>query len=286
MSDLSWLSRSALLVGAEGVSRLNSKHVLVVGLGGVGSFAAEFIARAGVGEMTIVDGDVVDPTNRNRQLPALATNHGVSKADIMAERLRAINPDIRLHVYKDFLTPDKAEEICSVAPFDYVLDCIDSVSPKLYLITAAKNRGLKIVSSMGAGGKMDPTRIFVADLRDTHTCHFSLQIRKRLKKKGIDRGLITVFSDEPAPKESLIMTDGSNFKKSAYGTISYLPAAFGGVCASVVIRDLLGMKIQLYKNKELDEMKKKRKAFNRKHNKSYQQESKKNNEPFWGNWEI
>ena len=171
MSDLSWLSRSALLVGAEGVALLNSKHVLVVGLGGVGSYAAEFIARAGVGEMTIVDGDVVDPTNRNRQLPALATNHGVSKADIMAERLAAINPDIKLHVVKDFLTPDKADEICQIADFDYVLDCIDSVTPKLYLITAAKKRGLKIVSSMGAGGKIDPTRLRVADLREIGRAH-------------------------------------------------------------------------------------------------------------------
>lgn len=281
MSDLSWLSRSSLLVGEDNVALLNSKHVLVVGLGGVGSFAAEFIARAGVGEMTIVDGDVVDPTNRNRQLPALATNHGVSKADIMAERLTAINPDIKLHVIKDFLTPDKAEDICKIAPYDYVMDCIDSVSPKLYLIVAAKNAGLKIVSSMGAGGKVDPTRLRVADLRDTHVCHFSLIIRKRLKKKGINRGLITVFSDEPAPKESLIMTDGSNFKKSAYGTISYLPAAFGGVCASVVIRDLIGMEIPLYRNKELDEMKKRRKSFNDKKPKPIKKE-----EPFWGNWEI
>ena len=282
MSDLSWLSRSSLLVGVDKIALLNTKHVLVVGLGGVGSFAAEYIARAGVGEMTIVDGDVVDPTNRNRQLPALATNHGVSKADIMAERLSAINPDIKLHVIKDFLTPDKAEEICSVAPYDYVIDCIDSVSPKLFLIVAAKNAGLKIVSSMGAGGKMDPTRLRVADLRDTHTCHFSLQIRKRLKKKGINRGLITVFSDEPAPKESLIMTDGSNFKKSAYGTISYLPAAFGGVCASVAIRDLIGIKIPLYKNKELDEMKKRRKSFTEKNQKPI----KKEEPPFWGNWQI
>lgn len=258
MSDLSWLSRTTLLVGSGGVKQLNRAHVLVVGLGGVGSYAAEFIARAGVGEMTIVDGDVVDPTNRNRQLPALATNHGVSKAEWMAERLAAINPDIILHVRKDFLTPDMAEEICQAAKYDYVMDCIDSISPKLYLITSAKQNGLNIVSSMGAGGKMDPTRIKVADLYDTYTDHFALKIRKRLKKKGIRRGLITVFSDEPAPKDSLMMTDGSNFKKSAYGTISYIPAAFGGVCASVVIRGLLGQKIDLHKNKELDEMKKRR----------------------------
>ena len=261
MPDLSWLSRTTLLVGSGGVKQLNNAHVLVVGLGGVGSFAAEFIARAGIGEMTIVDGDVVDPTNRNRQLPALATNHGMSKAEWMKERLLAINPELILHVRYDFLTPDKAEEICQAAKYDYVMDCIDSVTPKLYLIASAKKCGLNIVSSMGAGGKMDPTRIKVADLYDTYTDHFALQIRKRLKKKGIRRGLITVFSDEPAVKESLMMTDGSNFKKSAYGTISYIPAAFGGVCASVVIRGLLGQKIELHKNKSLEEMKKKRTSF-------------------------
>jgi tRNA A37 threonylcarbamoyladenosine dehydratase len=258
MTDLSWLGRTTLLVGTEGVEKLTKAHVLVVGLGGVGSFAAEFVARAGVGEMTIVDGDVVDPTNRNRQLPALATTHGVSKAAWMAERLLAINPELKLHVRQDFLNPDKAEEICQAAPYDFVMDCIDSVTPKLYLIVSAKRNGLNIVSSMGAGGKVDPTRIKVADIYDTYTDHFALHVRKRLKKKGIYKNLITVFSDEPAPKESLMLTDGSNFKKSAYGTISYLPAAFGGVCASVVLRGLLGKQIHLYKNKDIDEMKKRR----------------------------
>jgi tRNA threonylcarbamoyladenosine dehydratase len=254
----SWLSRTTLLVGEASVDALQKAHVLVVGLGGVGSFAAEFIARAGVGEMTIVDGDVVDPTNRNRQLPALATNHGMSKAEWMAERLTAINPEIKLHVRKDFLTPDKADEICQAASYDYVMDCIDSITPKIHLILSAKRNGLKIVTSMGAGGKLDPTRIKVADLYDTYTDHFALQIRKRLKRRGIGRGLITVFSDEPSPKSALMLTDGSNFKKSAYGTISYIPAAFGGACASVVIRGLIGEKIVLHKNKQLDEMKKKR----------------------------
>ncbi len=258
MQDFSWLSRTALLVGDERLKTLSTKHVLIVGLGGVGSFAAEFIARAGIGTLTIVDGDVVDPTNRNRQLPALSSTHGVSKADWMAERLRDINPEIILHVRKDFLTPDKAEEICQATHFDYVVDCIDSVSPKIYLIASAKAAGLNIVSSMGAGGKMDPMRIKISDLSDTYNDHFALQIRKRLKSKGIRTNLICVFSDEPSPKSALMMTDGSNFKKSAYGTISYMPAAFGGVCASVVIRHLLGEKIQLYKNKALTEMKKKR----------------------------
>lgn len=246
------------MVGETSVDILQKSHVLVVGLGGVGSFAAEFIARAGVGEMTIVDGDVVDPTNRNRQLPALATNHGESKAEWMANRLTAINPEIILHVRKDFLTPDKADEICQAAKYDYVMDCIDSITPKIFLIMSAKRNNLPIVSSMGAGGKMDPTRIKIADLYDTYTDHFSLLLRKRLRRQGMAAGLISVFSDEPSPKSAIMLTDGSNFKKSAYGTISYLPAAFGGACASVVIRGLIGEKIDLHKNKKLDDMKKKR----------------------------
>ncbi len=257
MADLSWLGRMTLLTGEAGLVRLQAAHVLIVGLGGVGSFVAEFVVRAGVGELTIVDGDVVDPTNRNRQLPALATNHGVAKADIMEERLLAINPDLKLHVVKDFLTPEKATQICSSAKFDYVVDAIDSLTPKLYLLVAAKKLGLPMVSSMGAGGKIDPTKIKVADLKDTKICHLALQVRKRLKRHEIRSGFKCVFSDEPLIRESLMMTDGSNFKRSAYGTISYLPAAFGGVVASVVLRELLGFPIELFKEKIVKKKKKK-----------------------------
>jgi len=247
MSDLSWLSRSALLIGDGGIQTLQNKHVLVVGLGGVGSFAAEFICRAGVGEMTIVDGDTVDPTNRNRQLPALATNHGVQKAAIMRERLLAINPDLKLHVVADFLTPQRCQELLSAHAYDYVLDCIDSVTPKLMLLTAALQFDIPLVSSMGAGGKMDPTQLRVARLPDTYHCVFAYYLRKRLKKLADASSIKAVFSTELPDRNSLVMTDGSNFKRSAYGTISYLPAAFGGVCASVAIRDLLGMPVPMVK---------------------------------------
>ena len=244
MSDVNWLSRSALLVGNEGINLLQQKHVLVVGLGGVGSFAAEFICRSGVGEMTIVDGDVVDPTNRNRQLPALATNHGESKADIMQERLLAINPELKLHVIRDFLTPQKCRELMEQR-FDYIMDCIDSITPKVILLSSALEKNMPIVSSMGAGGKMDPTQLRVTWLPDTYQCVFAQYVRKRIKKLRNYEQVKAVFSIEPVAKESLVMTDGSNFKRSAYGTISYLPAAFGGVCASVVIRDLLGQPIAM-----------------------------------------
>lgn len=244
MTDINWLSRSALLVGDEGIALLQQKHVLVVGLGGVGSFAAEFICRAGIGEMTIVDGDVVDPTNRNRQLPALATNHGESKARIMEERLKAINPQLNLHVIEDFLTPEKCQEVMA-QPYDYVMDCIDSVTPKLFLLTSALQAGTPIVSSMGAGGKLDPTKIRVAWLPETYQCVFAQYIRKRLKRLVNASTVKAVFSIEEMMKDSLVMTDGNNFKRSAYGTSSYLPAAFGGVCASVVIRDLLGISVEM-----------------------------------------
>ncbi len=238
MQDTHWLQRTRLLVGEEPLKKLHDKHVLVVGLGGVGSFAAEFIARAGVGFMTIIDGDTVDPTNRNRQLPALSTNHGVLKADIMAERLTAINPEIQLTVHREFMQPDRMLELLET-PYDYVVDCIDSVTPKLFLIEAAYNKKYRLVSSMGAGGKLDPTKIEVADIDKTHTCTLARYVRKRLHRMGIRKGFKAVYSTEPVEPDSLMLTDGSNFKRSAYGTISYLPAAFGGACASVVIRDLL-----------------------------------------------
>ena len=250
-NDLSWLSRSELLIGPEGIDKLQKSHVLVVGLGGVGSFAAEFIARSGVGRMTIVDGDVVDPTNRNRQLPALATNHGVSKAQIMAERLLAINPSLELTAIEQFLSPEEAKNLLETTKFDYVMDCIDSVTPKVTLLKTAYDLGFKIASSMGAGGKMDPTQIRTADLLNTRECYLASLVRKRIRKMGVGKGIKAVFSLEKVKDESLILTDGSNFKKSAYGTISYLPAAFGGVVASIVIRDLLDEPIPMEKKLKL-----------------------------------
>jgi tRNA threonylcarbamoyladenosine dehydratase len=238
MNDTAWLSRTELLIGRKKLEKLFKAHVLVVGMGGVGSFAAEFICRSGIGEMTIVDGDVVDPSNRNRQLPALATTHGQSKAEIMAERLRAINPELKLHVIKEFVTPEKVDAILDT-PFDYVVDAIDSITPKLTFIKAAYAKGLKIVSSMGAGAKLDPTQLRVVDISKTYNCPFAQQIRKKLKEVKIYKGIKVVFSPEEPIKESLMLTDGSNFKKSAYGTISYLPATFGACVASVAIRDLM-----------------------------------------------
>jgi tRNA A37 threonylcarbamoyladenosine dehydratase len=239
-TDFSWLGRTELLIGKEALTKLAQSHVMVVGLGGVGSYAAEFIARSGVGKMTIIDGDVVDPTNRNRQLPALATNHGQSKAEIMCERLKAINPELDITMVRSFINPEMVEILLQTKP-DYTIDAIDSITPKLTFISMAYKNNLRIVSSMGAGAKLDPTKLQVVDISKTRICPFAQQVRKTLKRKyNIRKGLKVVFSPEEPIKESLMLTDGSNYKKSAYGTISYLPAVFGAVCASVVIQDLIG----------------------------------------------
>ncbi|WPR72978.1 tRNA threonylcarbamoyladenosine dehydratase [Flavobacterium sp. NG2] len=232
-----WTERAELLFEKEGLEKLQKAHVLVVGLGGVGSFAAEFLARAGVGSMTIVDGDVVDITNINRQLPALHSTVGQPKIDIVGNRLMDINPELNLIRIKEFLSPDRAYELVS-KEYDYVLDCIDSVTPKLNLIMAARRKKVRVISSMGAGGKMDASKVKVADISKTENCHLAKTIRKRLKKEKINKVKV-VFSTEIQKESSLRMTDGSNFKKSFYGTNSYMPGLFGLYAAETVIRFLL-----------------------------------------------
>ena len=234
-----WLQRSELLIKNEGIEKLKNANVLVIGLGGVGSFAAEFLARAGVGNLTIVDGDTVDITNVNRQLPALHSTVGKNKVEVVAERILDINPEVHLVPINEFLSPERMDEMLENNKFDYVLDCIDSVSPKLALIKACRRRKIKIVSSMGAGGKMDPSKVMVRDLSKTNNCYLAKQIRKRLKKEGITKGFRCVFSTEIENEDSLKLTDGSNFKKSFYGTISYMPALFGLNAAAEVINYLV-----------------------------------------------
>ncbi len=235
-----WLERTELLINADHLQTLRHLNILIVGLGGVGSFAAEFLARAGVGKMTIVDGDVVDITNTNRQLPAMHSTIGQGKAVLMEARIRDINPDIQLRTLSSFIQPAESDELVNSENYDYVLDCIDSVTPKLLLIKAAVKKGCKIISSMGAGGKIDSMMIKYADISKTHICPFAYYIRKRLRLEGIYGGVMTVFSEEKPIKESIKVTDGLNFKRSFYGTISYIPALFGLNMASWVIRDACG----------------------------------------------
>lgn len=232
-----WTERAELLFKAEGLQKLQNANILVVGLGGVGSFAAEFLARAGVGSMTIVDGDVVDITNINRQLPALHSTVGQPKVTVVGDRLMDINPALNLIRVQEFLSPERALEIVT-KDYDYVLDCIDSVTPKINLIVSAKRNRVKIISSMGAGGKMVASKVRVTDISNTINCFFSKTIRRRLKELKIDK-LKVVFSSEIQDPNSLKMTDGSNFKKSFYGTNSYMPGLFGLHAAETVIRYLL-----------------------------------------------
>ncbi len=237
--EKNWLERTELLIKEKGARKLLESNVLVIGLGGVGSFAAEFLARAGVGKMTIVDGDTVDITNINRQLPALHSTIGLSKADLMNTRLLDINPQLKLTQVSRFLEPEDMTEILEAEKFDYVLDCIDSVTPKITLIKAARRKKIKVVSCMGAGGKSDPSKVMVRDISKTHNCFLAKQVRKRLKKEGINKGIRCVFSNEIQQEDSLKLTDGTNYKKSFYGTISYIPAMFGLYAAAEVINHLL-----------------------------------------------
>ena len=236
---MSWTERTELLLGEEKLEILRNAHVLVVGLGGVGAYAAEMIARAGVGRMTIADADVVGESNINRQLLALTSTVGRNKSEVMAERLRDINPRIELTVITEYIRDEKTYELLDAARYDYVVDCIDTLSPKVNLIAAALERGLPVVSSMGAGAKTDPTIIEVKDIGKSHHCPLAHMLRKRLHKLGIRSGFWAVFSPEPVREGAMIIAEETN-KKSNVGTISYIPASFGCVCASVVIRDLLG----------------------------------------------
>lgn len=235
-----WLERTELLITNSHLEKLQNTNVLLVGLGGVGSFAGEFLARAGVGKMTIVDGDVVDTTNINRQLPALSSTVGKPKAELMKQRILDINPAIELTTVQQFLNPDETTALVNSQDYHYVLDCIDSITPKLYLMKAALAKNCKIISSMGAGGKTNSMLLQYADISKTHMCPFAYYLRKRLRKEGIHSGIMTVFSEEPPNRESIKMTDGSNFKTSFYGTISYIPALFGLHMASWVVQDAIG----------------------------------------------
>ena len=234
-----WLERTALLLGDEKLNMLQQANVLVVGLGGVGAYAAEMIARAGVGRMTIADADSVSESNINRQLIALHSTIGEHKADLMAARLRDINPKIELTVVNRFIKDDETDSLLDSDRFDYIVDAIDTLSPKLALIKGALDRNIPLVSSMGSGAKTDPTKMEIADIAKTHHCPLAHMLRKRLHKIGIRKGFTAVFSPEPVREGAMILCEEQN-KKSNTGTISYIPALFGIGCASVVVRGLIG----------------------------------------------
>ena len=234
-----WLERTELLLGEEKLNLLRNANVLVVGVGGVGAYAAEMIVRVGVGRMTIADADKVSESNINRQLVALHSTIGREKCDILAERLKDINPELQLTVVNRFIKDDETDALLDSDKFDYVVDAIDTLSPKLALIKGALDRSIPLVSSMGAGAKTDPTLMEIKDIAKTHHCPLAHMLRKRLHKIGIKRGFWAVFSPEPVREGAMILCEEQN-KKSNVGTISYIPALFGIGCASVVVRDLVG----------------------------------------------
>ena len=231
MSD--WKERTTLLLGDGAMERLRRAHVAVVGLGGVGGAAAEMLARAGVGTLTLIDSDTVSDTNRNRQLCALVSTVGKSKIDVVSARLRDINPDIRLHLLREFLCE---ENVAALLPqgLDYVVDAIDTLSPKIALIQWCLANRLPLVSSMGSGAKTDGTRVRIADISKTRMCPLAHMLRKRLHHFGITEGFLAVYSEEK-PDENAIVKEESRNKRSNVGTVAWLPAVFGCACAQAAV---------------------------------------------------
>ena len=234
-----WLSRTELLLTPEKTALLKASNVIIVGLGGVGAYAAEMIARAGVGRMTIIDADIINISNLNRQLLATHPNVGKAKSQLMEERLKSINPDIKLTVLHEFLRDERTKEVLTAQKYDYVVDAIDTLSPKQYLIMFSLEAGLNIISSMGAGGKRNPEKIHIADLSDTYNCRLAKTLRKRLQKHGIKKGVKTIYSSELQDKNAVLLCDDEQNKRSTVGTISYMPAIFGCMMAAAVIDDLI-----------------------------------------------
>ena len=234
-----WMSRTQLLLGDEKMMQLMHKNVLVVGLGGVGGICAEMIARAGVTKMTIVDGDTVDLSNGNRQVAALHSTEKQFKAEVMAARLRDINPDIELTVIAEFIQTEKTVEIVETGNYDCVVDCIDTLTPKVWLIKTCVDRKIPIVSSLGAGGKFDPSQIRVADISESYKCKLARYVRKYLHKDGITTGVTVIFSPEEVDETKIVVTEKAFPKKSIIGTISYMPAIFGCLAASAVLQKLM-----------------------------------------------
>lgn len=246
MIDYQWQERTRLLIGEDNLQKLRQSQVFVAGLGGVGAYAAEMLCRAGVGSLTIVDGDQVNSSNRNRQLIALESTQGKRKAMLMKERLLDINPKAELTVIDEYLVDQRFAQILD-RQFDYVVDAIDTLSPKMALIQQTLKKNIPLVSSMGAGGKIDPSRVQLADFSQTYNCNLARILRKRLRKFGIEKGFKTIFSTELTLEEAVCPVENEMNKKSMVGTISYMPAIFGCMCASVVIRDLLGIPLPLTK---------------------------------------
>ncbi|MDD5365295.1 MAG: tRNA threonylcarbamoyladenosine dehydratase [Gallionellaceae bacterium] len=230
--------RTEILIGRDGVERLAGKHVFLAGLGGVGSWCAEALARAGIGRLTLVDMDTVAISNINRQMPALLSTVGRRKTEVMAERIRDINPDCGLTVLDTFIDPDNVDGLLP-ADTDYVVDCIDSLNCKVALIATAHGRGIPVAASMGAGNKLDPSRIHLADIAKTQVDPLAREVRNRLKRMGITKGILTVYSDEPGRPPRPPEPTSHGRARAVNGTIAHMPPLFGLMLAGAVINALL-----------------------------------------------
>ena len=229
-----------MLLGEETLARFAASKVMVVGLGGVGAYAAEMLCRAGVGKMVIMDSDTVSVTNKNRQLIALDSTLGKMKSDVLALRLKDINPALELTVIAEYLEEGNVEAVFARAgEVDYVVDAIDTLAPKISLIKYCVGHKIPHVSAMGAGAKLDATKIRIADISKSYNCPLAYILRKKLRKEGISKGFKVVFSEELPDRDAIVPMEERN-KKSQVGTISYLPAVFGCVCAQAAVEYLIG----------------------------------------------
>ncbi len=229
-------SRTALLIGEEGVEKLAKSKVAVFGVGGVGGYVCEALARSGIGTLEIVDRDVVSESNINRQIIATVDTVGRAKVDVMKERILSINPEASVIAMNCFYLPDNAAEF-DFSSYDYVVDAVDTVTAKLSIIERSLEAGVPVISAMGAGNKLDPSRFRVADISKTSVCPLARIMRKELKKRGIEH-LKVVFSDEdPLPS----VADGTDpGRRSTPGSIAFVPAAAGLVLAGEVVKDIVG----------------------------------------------
>jgi tRNA A37 threonylcarbamoyladenosine dehydratase len=230
-------TRSEMVFGSEGLEKLNNATVAVFGVGGVGSFTVEALARVGVGHLVLIDFDTVDITNVNRQLHAFPDNVGASKVQLMQERVKRINPEIQVTIYEEKYTAQTAERIFN-PDWDYVVDAIDMVSSKLDLIERCWKHGLPVISSMGTGNKMDPTRFQIIDISKTHTCPLAKVMRKELKVRGVKK-LNVCFSDEPPVKPLPLDLNKEDERKQTPGSVAFVPSVAGMICASKVVSDII-----------------------------------------------
>ena len=233
-----WQERTAMLVGEEMLEHFRNSTVAVIGVGGVGGYAAEMIVRAGVGHLIILDSDDVSVTNKNRQLLALDSTVGKPKCEVLAARLKDINPELDLTIISEYLEADKAAEVLGGYKINFLVDAIDTLAPKLHLIKYCVDSGIPLVSSMGAGAKYDATKVRITDVSKSFNCPLAYIVRKRLRYMGIKKGFQVVFSEELPDKDSIVPCEDRN-KKSQVGTISYIPAVFGCTCAQAVVTGLM-----------------------------------------------